>query len=673
MLIASRKASLALGLTLALSSCSGNVQFQGIVPQPHVGTTDAARSAASSATTSSQRRHHKVTLAFIVTRRHRIRRDDQVKPMPASAFIVEGRASTRGSIVSLRLKSKWPEKPSFISPSTMSVAVVVNGGIPEVQNVGANVPGCTQLNAYQIECSVPADAPVGTDSFDVQLWDKTDGAGNILGVGSVTADVTGIPSDVISIDIHGVVASIDMSIPLGYSSPASLRTPHGAQLGGPLNCGASRSLPLTVKGYDADKNLITGGITYYNPITLSGDSALTFTTNTVTAPTTSVALSFSGAPTTDNAIHAAAGPPPNGGSPAVGSLAFDPQNYWPLNATYVYDGFTSTIRPATSYPPNYFGTGVDAPMVDLNSIPSGVCDVSTTTGSYVNGRGYDETDAWDNYVGLSTVDGKTAVVVYLTFENDFSSEPQTYQAEWYYPIPHPIDLLPEAAGDTWSADPTYIAVSNVVDGLGGQYDWEDYRTPTNDCVGYLYQSELGSATFPFCDGSTIPNDIYVNNGPQPLDPNCSVGPGIPTTANEITSNLGGSPSWARTTSYDADGIGPVCLSYLNSDSMTGMPAYEMGSNSVWISLQSYGAGPSGARPRAEASLVQAQGSSLTPNVAPMSSGPFIGAGLRAVTHAHLLRRAMCERLIRKMSVAPEISGSAEARMHLACALAARPR
>jgi hypothetical protein len=151
--------------------------------------------------------------------------------------------------------------------------VSVNGGSPEVQNIGPTYPGCVQLDAFQIECSVPIDAPTGSDTFSVDLFDQAGGGGNILGLGTATGDVRGVPSDVITVDIHGVVSSIEISVPSGYSRPASMK-PHEAQLGGPLNCGASRSLPLTVKGYDADKNLITGGITYYNPITLSGDSAL---------------------------------------------------------------------------------------------------------------------------------------------------------------------------------------------------------------------------------------------------------------------------------------------------------------------------------------------------------------------------------------------------------------
>jgi hypothetical protein len=177
-------------------------------------------------------------------------------------------------------------RPGFVSPSTESVGISVNGEAAETDNLGPEVPGCESISADELACTIPIDAPLGEDTFTVKLWDARNGSGNLLGVGTGTTDVSVVPSQ-FPITVQGVVKTIQMQ-PL--SSPSS----------GP--CGAGQQDPATVYPIlitvlDADHNKIVGDGTYYNSITLtdsdtSGSTRLS--TSVITSASVNANFSWSG-------------------------------------------------------------------------------------------------------------------------------------------------------------------------------------------------------------------------------------------------------------------------------------------------------------------------------------------------------------------------------------------
>jgi len=254
--------------------------------------------------------------------------------------------------------------PGYVSASTQSVTISVNGGAAVPTNIGSKTPGCVQYSLDELECTIPAGAPTGADSFDVRLWDQPNGGGKLLGVGDETALITVVPG-YFTITVEGVVASMKLSLP---------------PFTGGQSCGATpQTIPLTVLAYDADKNLITGAAKYYNPISLSitnGNQfgSLALSTAEVASPGTAVNVNYNNGPTGSPITISASAQ----GATAA-SVSVDPQNYWPLNVTYTYTSLSppnpttliETVTPTTSLPPNYFNGG----LAGFSGVPTNVCDI----------------------------------------------------------------------------------------------------------------------------------------------------------------------------------------------------------------------------------------------------------------------------------------------------------
>ena len=176
--------------------------------------------------------------------------------------------------------SSSARRAQFVSPSSSSVGVAVNGGAPNYSSIASSSPLCTTSGTTQT-CSVPIAAPAGNDTIGLSFYDGVNGTGNLLGMGTGTTTVTlGTPFTV-TIPISAVVAAVAFAI-----------TPNSVQ--GP----AAATATLTVAAKDADGNAITGTAPYSAPIAVANNDttgAITLSATAFSKPTDSITVTYSGA------------------------------------------------------------------------------------------------------------------------------------------------------------------------------------------------------------------------------------------------------------------------------------------------------------------------------------------------------------------------------------------
>src|SRR5581483_10333818 len=69
--------------------------------------------------------------------------------------------------------SSQTRSPKYISPSTQSISIAVNGNPPVVQNITTGGPGCdTPTVISPTTCTVTVNAPPGNDSFVITTYDQ---------------------------------------------------------------------------------------------------------------------------------------------------------------------------------------------------------------------------------------------------------------------------------------------------------------------------------------------------------------------------------------------------------------------------------------------------------------------------------------------------------------------
>ncbi|HTU70890.1 MAG TPA: hypothetical protein VMF11_11290 [Candidatus Baltobacteraceae bacterium] len=174
--------------------------------------------------------------------------------------------------------------PNYVSASTKSASIAVGSAMPTTVN-------CTAT------CSGTVSAPVGSDTFTVNLYDATNGTGNVLSTGALTQTIVANTANSVNVTFNGVVASL--SIVLGASGTA----------------GTPALIPVSVNALDADGNTIVGPGVYVNasdkPLTIalsdsdpSGATALSQTS--LTQPTSGITLTYTGLAITSSTIGGSA-------------------------------------------------------------------------------------------------------------------------------------------------------------------------------------------------------------------------------------------------------------------------------------------------------------------------------------------------------------------------------
>lgn len=216
-------------------------------------------------------------------------------PGTSAVFVIRIPAATSSPALvrmhPLGFRSPTPSiTPDYVSPSTQSISISVNGAKPVVANLTPASPNCTPpTNSTPLTCSVTAPAPPGTDTFVVTTYDKTGATGNKLATASVTPPPIVLEqANSVFITMNGIVASIVLA------------------LQGQASEGTPTTIGLSVMAEDADGNIIISPGVYNNgaiSLTDSDNSGNTsFSSNgvklpnptSITQPTNTLSLTYDG-------------------------------------------------------------------------------------------------------------------------------------------------------------------------------------------------------------------------------------------------------------------------------------------------------------------------------------------------------------------------------------------
>lgn len=229
--------------------------------------------------------------------------------------------------------------PKYISASTQSMTIgIVSGGKTTnlaTVNLTPASTGCSVVTGGVTQCNVSFVTTAGTDTFALSMYDGTNGTGNLLSTGDVSATLTAGANTTVAVDLDGVPASL--SLVLGAGS---------------LPVGTASSTGVFVQALDAGGNLIIGPGGFASPITLAitGDTykTLALSSSSVTSPGQVVTLAYNGGTNVGSTIT----PSATGVTAATG-------------ATFAGSGATDTLF---QYSPN-FGA---APNTESGAQPSDV-------------------------------------------------------------------------------------------------------------------------------------------------------------------------------------------------------------------------------------------------------------------------------------------------------------
>uniref|UniRef100_E6Q3D5 Uncharacterized protein n=1 Tax=mine drainage metagenome TaxID=410659 RepID=E6Q3D5_9ZZZZ len=215
-----------------------------------------------------------------------------------SSPILPGNAPTQPQTESVAFRILIPaastasaaRSPRYISASTQSASIAVgpSGGSPGTPVV----INCTSV------CSGTVSAPVGSDTFTVNLYDAANGGGHLLSTGTLTQSIVIDQANNVNLTFNGVVASLHIAL----ASPTIVP-------------GSAGSVGVNVSALDADGNTIVGPGTYVNaagsPVSItlsdsdtSGNSTLSQTS--VTQPTSGITLGYTAAFSANPTITASA-------------------------------------------------------------------------------------------------------------------------------------------------------------------------------------------------------------------------------------------------------------------------------------------------------------------------------------------------------------------------------
>ena len=156
-----------------------------------------------------------------------------------------------------QLTIKWPtsqalrhlRRPLYISPSAMSVVVEVNND-PAKTTIANNTTG--GQGGTQ---TVQFNAPPGSDTFAISLWDQQNGQGSELGQVTFSQAIVAAQTNTISATVEGVLAKVSVT-KIGTEPFFLSRTDEG---GAPFfSLTSSRTGTVAVAPLDADGNVILG-------------------------------------------------------------------------------------------------------------------------------------------------------------------------------------------------------------------------------------------------------------------------------------------------------------------------------------------------------------------------------------------------------------------------------
>jgi phospholipase C len=169
-------------------------------------------------------------------------------------------------------------RPAYVSASTQSLSIAINGGAPVAYNVTPGSPNCS--TTQPVTCAFEQATDAGTQTVAIVTYDQPNASGNILSQNTVSATIAPGQVNTIPITLTGVIASLGLALT-------------NAQ----IQQGTSGTDTLGVNAYDADGNLIVEPGDYDPPVTItdgdqSGGTTLTVSDNgSTSSPATTAAVS----------------------------------------------------------------------------------------------------------------------------------------------------------------------------------------------------------------------------------------------------------------------------------------------------------------------------------------------------------------------------------------------
>ena len=238
---------------------------------------------------------------------------------PTASPVARSASTGNGSIVlTIPNRSTTPadkkRRALYVSPSSVSLAIIVNSGTPVYSDVSPTSPLCTGIVGART-CTVPVYAAPGADTFSVNLYDAANGTGNLLAAGTASSTVAAGFS--LAVVLQGVPASValipDAGSTITQTGPAAFAL---------AKCFANQNVDIVA--LDADGNQILGPGAPTPTLASSDITQLVITAPTVGAPNTfMLTRSASGVPNPNATITltATATPGAGGGAPLSATLA----------------------------------------------------------------------------------------------------------------------------------------------------------------------------------------------------------------------------------------------------------------------------------------------------------------------------------------------------------------
>jgi streptogramin lyase len=245
--------------------------------------------------------------------------------------------------------SSHGRRPAGISPAASSISIAVTGiTAPQIADISATSANCTASAAGRT-CTIPVQAPVGSDVFTVTIFDGPNATGNQLSAGTApTTVVPGIPFSV-TITLAGVIHSLQFvtansgggaaSPPPGPPGGPGTTNLDNSSVGPPV--GHPGSVIGTVAALDASGNYIVGP--YNTTVTItSSDPSVSVVPGTLTE---SGPLTFSYDGLGTNAVTLTASAAATASTPVVTTTkTITPSSslsYYPtptINPVWIYTG-----------------------------------------------------------------------------------------------------------------------------------------------------------------------------------------------------------------------------------------------------------------------------------------------------------------------------------------------
>jgi virginiamycin B lyase len=362
-------------------------------------------------------------------------------------------------------------RPAYVSPSTQSVRLALEPNGPSA------VASC------QAACQISLQAPSGTQTFSVVLYDGAGASGNVLSRGSTRVTVAPGTTTALAVTLGGVPHRLSLSLPAS------------------LPAGTAATVPISLLAYDAQDRLIIGSDPYVdssgNPITFGltrvdttahGSGAMTLSTGTVQTPSDQPSLAYNGAAMTSTTVTAtpslASVPAATSTMNVVTAIAkVIPVGRNVDQLTFGGDGYlwyTGQFAPVIGRVSTTAGTYSEFPLVPFADMVAGTNQmpiniVTARDGSvWFNFETYPSTSN-PNDSGIGTISTNGSITLYR---------------EPYYSNEFPAGLTAAPDGTIWFGEANSVQISRITTAgtytsfplppNGGGYNWIDALTAGPD-------------------------------------------------------------------------------------------------------------------------------------------------------------------------------------------------